>query len=274
MIRAVFGKGNVMLSYLFKALSAAFDAVAIAVWGWNPALAILAGFGVYINLQVLYLIFLYIWSLFLPNTKEKVRYRPVCAFMTRVTIDWLLDLFHVVVKTQGLEKLPGEPFVLVQNHRSRFDPMIVYHVLRGRKKGFISKKENMKIPIAGSFIHNAGFLPMDRENALQSMRTLRQAANMVKNEGFCMTIYPEGTRNKFSQPLLDFKEGAFYMAKKAGAPIVVTVVENTASIAPHFYFFNRVPFKVLSVIPKETVAEKSDAELAEICRGIMLDALR
>ena len=262
-----------MLSYLFKALGVAFDVFAIVKWGWNPAFAILIGAFFYINLQVIYLFLLYIWSLFLPNEKEKVRYRPVCAFMTRITISWILDVFHVLIRAEGLEKLPREPFVLVQNHRSRFDPMIVYHVLRSRKLGFISKKENMKIPIAGSFIHNAGFLPMDRENALQSMRTLRQAANMVKNEGFCMTIYPEGTRNKLSQPLLDFKEGAFYMAKKAGAPIVITVVENTASIAPHFYWFNRVPFRVLSVIPADVVAEKSDEELALLCREEMLKAL-
>ncbi len=262
-----------MLSWFFKLCGVAFDVVAIVIWKWNPVPAILAGAGVYVDLQVVYLFFLYIWSLFLPNTKEKVRYRPVCAFMTRITIDWILSVFHVCVKCEGMEKLPKEPFVLVQNHRSRFDPMIVYRVIRDRKMGFISKKENMRIPIAGPFIHNAGFLPMDRENPLQALRTLNKAASMVKDEGFSMTIYPEGTRNKFSQPLLEFKPGAFVTAKKAGAPVVITVTENTAAIAPHFYWFNRVPFRVLEVIPAEEVAGMKPEEIASRCRDVMLAAL-
>lgn len=262
-----------MLKIIFAALSLAFICVSIALGWMHPALAILAGVGVYLALHILYLLFLFIWSLFLPTSKEKVRYRPVCAAVTRFTVAWILDVFHVAVRPEGVEKLPEGPFVLVQNHRSRFDPMVVYRVIRGRKMGFISKQENMKIPIAGPFIHNAGFLAMDRSNPLQSMRILRKAASMVKDEGFSMTIYPEGTRNKTSDTLLDFKPGAFFMAKRAGVPIVVSVVENTARIAKHFFWINPVPFRILEVIPAKTVAEKSEEELSAICREIMQNAL-
>lgn len=228
--------------------------------------------GFYFGLGVLFWLFALVCSFFLPK-QEPERSGAFCRVMVGIAMDWLVTFLCTRVVMKGKDRLPREPFVLVSNHRSDFDPIVVFALLRRRKIVYISKESNFKIPIAGPFIRGAGCLAIDRENAMRAMRTLKRAADRLKNEGICIGIYPEGTRSKTGE-LLEFKTGAFYLAKKAEAPVVVMTTQNTERIAKKFWLCPlTVKLNVLEVISKEEVQTLSMEDLAARTRKTISEGL-
>lgn len=251
-----------MLCYIFLIATAIGSGVLVALtsiaWWWFFPIFI----GMFVVINPLYFCLLWVSTIFLPkqNPIEKPLnwVYPLIQFST----DWLLTLLRVKVRLQGSEKFPDEPFVLVSNHLSNFDPIVVLCKIKRRKIAFISKASNFKIPVAGDYVRCAGFLAIDRENAMSALRTLKRAGEMMNREQMIMGIYPEGTRSKTGE-LLEFKEGAFLLAKRANAPIVVMTTKGTNLISKRMLIKStKVDLNVLEVIDRETVKELSLAELA------------
>lgn len=248
--------------------------VPTAAWAWwQTALLALGGFvGAFLALNVLFLLLLFMISLFFPKGEPKKESR----FWRRWTVHavrWILDMLRVRVKVEGRELLPGEPVVLVSNHRSDFDPMAAMVAFSHRPLVYISKESNLRIPIAGAFVRRCHFLPIDRENPRSALATLKHAASLMREEGLDIGIYPEGTRSYKGGPK-PFKEGAFLMAKQAGAPIVLMTTEGTEEIAGHVILRrNIVRLRVLRVIPAEEVAATTARELTRLSEETLLAAL-
>ena len=248
--------------------------VPTAAWAWwQTALLALGGFvGAFLALNVLFLLLLFVISLFFPKGEPKKERR----FWRRWTVHavrWILDMLRVRVKVEGRELLPGEPVVLVSNHRSDFDPMAAMVAFSHRPLVYISKESNLRIPIAGAFVRRCHFLPIDRENPRSALATLKHAASLMREEGLDIGIYPEGTRSYKGGPK-PFKEGAFLMAKQAGAPIVLMTTEGTEEIAGHVILRrNIVRLRVLRVISAEEVAATTARELTRLSEETLLAAL-
>lgn len=248
--------------------------VPTAAWAWwQTALLALGGFvGAFLALNVLFLLLLFVISLFFPKGEPKKESR----FWRRWTVHavrWILDMLRVRVKVEGRELLPGEPVVLVSNHRSDFDPMAAMVAFSHRPLVYISKESNLRIPIAGAFVRRCHFLPIDRENPRSALATLKRAASLMREEGLDIGIYPEGTRSYKGGPK-PFKEGAFLMAKQAGAPIVLMTTEGTEEIAGHVILRrNIVRLRVLRVISAEEVAATTARELTRLSEETLLAAL-
>ena len=186
---------------------------------------------------------------------------------------WLMGFLWVRVKKEGFEKIPSGPVVLIANHVSNFDPMAVMAAYAG-KIIFISKESNFHIPVAGALMKKSGYLSIDRENGMRALRTLKTAADLIETEAVSVGIYPEGTRSK-SGELQEFKEGAFYLAKKAKVPVVVMVTSNTQKISPAKRFLRplTVKLRVLDVWQPDLIAEASSAELAQKAHDAILAGL-
>ncbi len=248
--------------------------VPTAAWAWwQTALLALGGFvGAFLALNVLFLLLLFVISLFFPKGEPKKE----SLFWRRWTVHavrWILDMLRVRVKVEGRELLPGEPVVLVSNHRSDFDPMAAMVAFSHRPLVYISKESNLRIPIAGAFVRRCHFLPIDRENPRSALATLKHAASLMREEGLDIGIYPEGTRSYKGGPK-PFKEGAFLMAKQAGAPIVLMTTEGTEEIAGHVILRrNIVRLRVLRVISAEEVAATTARELTRLSEETLLAAL-
>lgn len=256
-----------MLVYLFAILSAVGTAVlyaalpSLSLWWLLPIL--IAWFAA---LNCAYIVYLFMTSFLFSMKKPIKRANPYALFMTRLTVNWLLDLFRVRCCVSGVEKLPKVPFVLVSNHRSDFDPMVAFDALRGTKLGYISKEANFRIPIVGRHIYHCGFLPIDRKNPLRAARTIKEAARLVRECGISMGIYPEGTRSK-TDVMLPFKDGAFLLAKKANAPLVIMATSNTESITKNFPWRRTVvEMEILRVLEPEAVASLEAKALSSIAR--------
>ncbi len=228
--------------------------------------------GFYIGIVILFFAGLLVAALCFPK-KEPERSSAGARFTIWIVMQWLMQLMRLKIELVGEELLPQEPCIIVSNHRSDFDPMTVLSVLRHRKLIYISKEGNFKIPIVGAFIRRAGFYAIDRENGMRAMRTLKKAAERLQNEGMDVGIYPEGTRSKTCE-LLEFKTGAFYLAKKADAPIVVMTTTGTERISKNTpWRSTRVKLHFVERIEKDAVAAASMDELAAKTREIIEQAL-
>ena len=148
---------------------------------------------------------------------------------------------------RGQENLSKDhPVLYVMNHRSIFDIIIGYTLLP-YKTGFIAKKELSKAPFLSEWIRFNHGLFLDRKNIREGLKTIMTGIEYLK-QGFCMAIFPEGTRNKDKEShtsLLPFHGGSFKLAERAGVPIVPIVFYNTENcFENHKPFFRSVDVKV------------------------------
>ncbi len=238
---------------------------------WIP---ILTGLVIFFCLCVFHLLLLLIISCIIDTKKPIERPSKFCKFLLDYTIELVLALAKVKIEVKGIEKIPTDTrFLLVSNHRSGFDPFVT--IVKTKRFGisYVSKPENFKIIVAGSFMRRCGFLSIDRENARNAMKTIHKATDLVKKNIASVAIYPEGTRSKTCE-LLEFKDGVFYVAKKAECPIVIITVKGTEMIAKNFPFKKtKVTIDVLSVLEPQSFSEKTSHEISDEVRQIMLENL-
>lgn len=141
-----------------------------------------------------------------------------CIFTSGVKVDYI-----------GLENVPKDIAVMyVGNHRSYFDIILTYPKVP-RLTGYISKKEMEKVPMLSSWMKLLHCLFLDRNNIKEGMKTILIAIDKLKN-GISICIFPEGTRNKTADTFLEFHDGSFKIASKAGCPVVPITINNSAAI--------------------------------------------
>ncbi|MFZ5632694.1 MAG: lysophospholipid acyltransferase family protein [Bacillota bacterium] len=126
------------------------------------------------------------------------------------------------MEIQGLENIPMQgAFVLVSNHRSYWDPVIIGCALpRTRQIFFMAKAELFDIPPLGLIIKNLGSFPIRRGGADRT--AIRTALDHLA-AGRIVGIFPEGTRNK-SAGFLEPHLGAAMLATRAGVPVLPAAV--------------------------------------------------
>jgi 1-acyl-sn-glycerol-3-phosphate acyltransferase len=143
----------------------------------------------------------------------------------------LLALSGVRVHVEGLEKIdPHAGYVLAANHVSYMDipVMLAFIPLQYR---FLAKQGLFKIPFLGNHLARAGHIPVYREDARASLKTMSAAADMIRKRGVSILIFPEGGRSR-SGELQPFKDGGAYIAIKAGVPIVPVALKGMREILP------------------------------------------
>ena len=218
-----------------------------------------------------YFLLLYLLSLTVDKTKPVQKKDAASRWLLNQTVWLVLRLGRVRLQCTGLEKLNGlPPFLLVANHRSNFDPFVAIAACPQAELAYVAKPEIFAIPIAGNFVHKCFFLSIDREDNRKALETIRQAAALLREGVVSVGIYPEGTRSKTGE-LLPFRNGAFQIAKRAGAPIVIVKTTGTEQIAHRFARKRTlVRFDVLDVLDSAAVAGMTTREIGEYVRAQML----
>ena len=236
--------------------------------------ALLIAFGVYILLHLLFLVFIWFDVQRIPTDRPIERQDPVCRVCCGPFISVVNCYAHVRPVVTGLEKLPKTGrFLFVSNHRSAFDPLVVMDRLRDYNISFISKPSNLQLPIVGRGAYGIGFLPIDRENNRNALKTILTAADYLKKDICSMAIYPEGTRSRTGE-LLPFHAGSLKIAQKAQVPIVVAAVHGSENVK-RYRLFSRtdVCLDILNVISADEVCESKTDALSERIRGMIASHL-
>ena len=214
----------------FALLAVLFGVLMVTAANMSLLSAILLAALVFLLLHVVYVLFFWLAALSVPTDRPIEKQNRLCRFACGSIISFVNFYAGIHATVSGIEKLPTESrFLMVGNHRSIFDPLIVIDKLRRYHIAFISKPSNLRAPVIGRIAYGAGFLAIDRENDRNALKTILTAADYLKR-GVCnMAIYPEGTRSK-TEEMLPFHSGSLKIAQKAKVPIVVTAVHGTEQI--------------------------------------------
>ncbi len=216
-----------------------------------------------------YIFLIIISSLFVDMKKEYERDSRYYRWLLNSSTAIAVKLIRIHIQVSGKEKLPDGRFLLVSNHRSKFDPILSWHIFAKENLSFISKPENFKVPIYGRLIHRCCFMPIDRENPRNAMKTVRRAVDLINNDVASVAVYPEGTRN-YGKELLPFHNAMFKIAQKANVPVAVVTVRGADLIQKNYPLKRSdVYIDVLEVIPAETVKELKTNEIGDLTAGLM-----
>ena len=148
-----------------------------------------------------------------------------------------------------MPKDPRRPFVVVSNHESFTDILLISHLPWEMK--WLSKAELFRIPIMGWMMWLVGDIPVKRGFGPSALEAMARCRTALDNRVSVM-IFPEGTRSKTSE-LLPFKDGAFRLAIEAGVPILPLAVSGTATaLRKHDWRFGQSDAEVRVLEPVET----------------------
>ena len=188
----------------------------------------------------------------------------------------LLAISFMRVRVRGLENLdPRANYVFVANHSSYMDIPVLLAQLPFQFR-FFAKTGLYKIPFLGWHLHRAGHLPVDRSNARNSLKSMSAGARIVAERHVSLLLFPEGGRTKVG--LRDFKEGAAYIAIKAGVPVAPVAIFGMRELLPMGSIHLRsgqaelrvgtpIPTAGLTLSDREELTQKMHAEIQRLLAG-------
>ena len=222
------------------------------------------------------LFFLTIWEpLKKERTKQSKYYRKVLLFYNY----FLFDLFNMKIEYSGLEKLKrGEKYMVISNHRSNLDSLLIDTYLKEFGLVFVAKKSLFKIPFVRRIIHGCNYIYLDRGDIKQECRAIKKGINILNdsNDPCSVGVFPEGTRtiNK-DYTLGEFKSGCFNLAKKTKCKIVLSCTRYTDLVNKGLLFKrHKVFYDIIGIIDYEEYKDMNTIELSKLCHDKIEEYLK
>ncbi len=261
-VNLVIGLLSILISCLFKF----YTSIKLI---WIP-------FVCFISLHILALVILYITSLFISFDKEYKTWNKYFHWTFMTVQKALIEAGRCKIVVNGLEKIPTDHrYLIVFNHTSYYDPMIINQVLKNEPIIHISKPENYKIPIAGKYMHRDCNLAFRRNDLKYNAMMTVKAANYIKQDKFSIGLAPEGTRNKGdTSKLLPFHEGVFKIPLRSERDMVVIHLKDVDKCKYNFpWHKTTVYFNVLKVYKYDEFKDKDTFQISSEVYQLMQNAI-
>ena len=200
---------------------------------------------------------------------DKGRYATGYTFRRLCVLhQWLNPLwkFH----TSGeLPKNKRNPYVMVSNHESFVDMLLISHLKIEMK--WLSKEAILKIPLVGWMMKMSGDVSLVRGDPSSGAAALKVCETWLDRKMSVM-IFPEGTRSHDGE-IRAFKDGAFRLAITTGTPILPMAVHGTRSaLRKHDWRMGdtNAEVRVLEPISTEGMTEEDIPVLRERVRDLIV----
>lgn len=167
---------------------------------------------------------------------------------------------------------PRNPYVVVANHESFVDILLISHLPFEMK--WMSKSDFFRYPLVGWMMRLARDIRLERNDKKSGIRALKECRQRL-DQRVSVMIFPEGTRSA-SGELADFKDGAFRLAIDAGVPILpLAVVGARDALIKHDWRFgvSHAEVRVLEPIPTDGLTKDDVAELRDRTRSVIAAAI-
>ena len=145
-------------------------------------------------------------------------------FWRRFAVVLVLPVLTVWTKRTwtGMENIPATGgVIIVPNHESHFDPLVVAHYIYGahRWPRFLGKASLWKVPVLGFLLRKVQQIPVER-GSVEAVKSLDALVEALDKDGV-VVIYPEGTTTRHPDlwPMRG-KTGAARLALLTGAPVI------------------------------------------------------
>ena len=205
---------------------------------------------------------------------EEERWAHIQYILRRAFIGGNVDLV-----VTGIENIPTDrSFMMYANHQGMFDVLAIAGT-SPVPMGGVLKQEIYKVP----FIHQVALCtksyPMDRDDVRQSLKVIQAVTEEVKN-GRSYLIFPEGTRSRKGNELLDFHGGSFRCATKSQCPVIPAALidcykvldeKGSKPVTIQLHYLKPIPYEEYKDLkPAELAAlvkERIEAKIRECTQG-------
>jgi 1-acyl-sn-glycerol-3-phosphate acyltransferase len=159
----------------------------------------------------------------------------------RIILRTLLLPVHV----EGREHLEaGQSYVFVSNHQGAFDIFLIYGYLNRNFK-WMMKHQLRQIPFVGFACERSHQIFVDKRGPSKIRKTYEDARHILE-EGYSVTVFPEGART-FTGHMGLFRKGAFALADELQLPVVPLTINGSFDILPRMRGFNFINWHRLSL---------------------------
>jgi len=167
---------------------------------------------IFISSMALYMVVFYLVLPFKKNALE---------WGLKLRLHWM-KLTHRVLglKIAVKGEVPSEGTLLVSNHQSAIDPIVIMKFIKVFPVG---KYEIRKYPIIGFAAEKTGVLFVKRDQKDHRTAIRNQICELLES-GRSVLLFPEGTVNE-GREVLPLKVGGFSAALKARKPIVPVCIQ-------------------------------------------------
>lgn len=192
----------------------------------------------------------------------------------RVSTRWLARTWLAVaflrLRIDGIEHLPAGSCVLVANHASYLDGVVMKAALPPRFS-FVIKREASSMPVIGLLLRRIGSEFVDRHNAGGRHRDARRVMARA-GQGHSLVFFPEGTFDSVVG-LKRFHIGAFVAAARGGMPLVPSVIHGARKSMPNGAIAPHPGVIRVEILPAIDSSDREPDDLRDIARGVILERL-
>jgi 1-acyl-sn-glycerol-3-phosphate acyltransferase len=155
-------------------------------------------------------------------------WRTIRLFLRNVFAFWMR------YRARGLEQLPAGGALLLINHQTFLDPLLVGLPLR-RPVSYLARDTLFRVPVVGWVLRNTYVMPIRRDAA--TTESLRESVRRIEH-GFYVGIFPEGTRTR-DGAVGEFKPGFVALLRRCRAPLVPVGIAGGMEVMPRGTIFPR-----------------------------------
>lgn len=181
---------------------------------------------------------------------------------------------NVTIDAYGVENIPDENgFMFFPNHQGLYDVLAILDVCP-KPFSVVAKKEIANIQFLKQVFACMKAYMIDRDDIKQSLQVIINVTNEVK-KGRNYLIFPEGTRSKNGNELLEFKGGSFKAATKAKCPIVpVALIDSFKPFDTNTTSRVTVQVHFLKPLYYEDYKDMNTKEIAALVRERIQNTIR
>ncbi len=262
--------GIVLLAAVFAALMC-IGADGLS-WLWIAPVSFAGGV---VALVVLAFAFLWLMCQLVDQSKEQQHDSKFYRTLMALYISAIKTVTRLHIHTEGLEKTPKDGrFLLVCNHTSLADPVILLHCFAKSQLAFISKRENATMFLVGNAMHKIMCQTINRENDREALKTILKCIQLIQDDEVSIAVFPEGYIHQ-DKKLHHFRSGVFKIAQKPQIPIVVCTLKNAPKFFENLPKLKRtdVELHLLDVIQPEQYAGMTTVALGNWVYQMMAEDL-
>ena len=144
------------------------------------------------------------------------RYRIICLW-AKMMLPILRVVCGIHHEVRGIENIPKQPCVVLCKHQSAWETLALQKIFPPQV--WVLKRELLWIPFFGWALALTSPIAIKRSDGKGAMKQLLKQGKERLAQGFCVVIFPEGTRIPYGQRG-KYKIGGALLAASSGVPVV------------------------------------------------------
>ena len=184
------------------------------------------------------------------------RYRVISGW-ARLMV-WLAEhICGIRYQVIGAENIPAEPCIVLAKHESAWETLVFQVILPPQV--WVLKRELLWVPFLGWGLALLSPIAIDRRDGRRALRQMLEQGRERLQQGFCIIVFPEGTRSAPASRGI-YQAGGAWLATQTGAR-VLPIAHNAGDCWPRNSFIKRPGLITVAIAPPLRAQGESASEL-------------